>query len=235
MIASADVVAAVVMAAGAVAVAVAWRLVARGWSIWRLMTGVLVVAASASLATGEVHLSPSVRTWVAAIVGIVVGLALYAATAVFVRAARRIAVFERGMRDVYDQRHGLSLPAALVLAAVVVAPCEEIFWRGLFQTRLSVAAGAAAGAAITLAVYAAANAASASLPITTGAVVSGAVWGTLAWWTGGVLSPMLCHAMWTGLMIAFPPGGDPLAAARDLMPGEAAASARPVPGESALP
>ena len=49
------------------------------------------------------------------------------------------------------------------------------------------------------------NAASGFLALVAGAVVGGAVWGALAWWTHGVLAPLLCHGVWTGLMLVRPP------------------------------
>jgi hypothetical protein len=33
------------------------------------------------------------------------------------------------------------------------------------------------------------------------------VWGALALWTHGVLASLLCHGVWTGLMVTLPPGG----------------------------
>ena len=53
--------------------------------------------------------------------------------------------------------------------------------------------------------YLAANVPSANLAIIAGAVVGGAVWGALAFWTGGVVACLACHAVWTELMIAMPP------------------------------
>src|SRR5439155_510402 len=35
----------------------------------------------------------------------------------------------------------------------------------------------------------------------------GGAWGLLALWTGGVLASLLCHAVWTGLMVGLPPPG----------------------------
>jgi membrane protease YdiL (CAAX protease family) len=132
---------------------------------------------------------------------------LYVATAVFVLLVRRWASFDRHVEEIYDQRKGLPLSLALVLAALVVAPGEELFWRGLFQSRLAATTGWVVAAVLTWLIYIAANAASRSLPILFGALVSGAVWGALALWTRGVLASLLCHAVWTSLMLIFPPGG----------------------------
>ncbi|HJV04165.1 MAG TPA: CPBP family glutamic-type intramembrane protease, partial [Actinomycetota bacterium] len=91
------------------------------------------------------------------------------------------------------------------LAAGVVAPAEEVFWRGLVQGALSAVAGPAGGAALAWAAYVAVNVVSGSLPIVLGAAVGGAVWTGLAWWTGGVVAGVACHAVWTALMILRPP------------------------------
>ncbi len=197
-----------VMAVGSVSVLVAWRVVAAGKAtVWVAMACVLGGAGLAALATGRVSLSPRVRWWWSGLAGIGAGVLLYLATAVFVLVVRRWPVFDRDVAEIYDQRKGLSLPAALVLAALVVAPGEELFWRGLFQGRLAQATSWVLGAILAWAAYVVANAGSGTLPILAGAVVSGAVWGALALWTHGVLASVLCHALWTALMLALPPGG----------------------------
>jgi membrane protease YdiL (CAAX protease family) len=161
----------------------------------------------AALATGRVNLSPKLRWPWAVAAGVGAGVALYLATVAFVVIVRRWHVFDRHVAEIYDQRKGLSLPTALVLAAGITAAGEEFFWRGLFQSRLASAWGWPGAALVTWLVYVVVNAASASLPILAGAVVSGAVWGALALWTHGVLASLLCHAIWTGLMLTLPPGG----------------------------
>jgi membrane protease YdiL (CAAX protease family) len=196
------------MAAGAVAVLLAWRLVALGLvSVWSAMGTVSSGAGLAALATGHVSLSPRLDWPLAVGAGLGTGVALYGATVAFVLVVRRWNVFDRHVSEIYDQRKGLSLPTALLLAAVITAVGEEFFWRGLWQWRLASGVGWTSGAVLTWAGYVVANAASGSLPILAGGVVSGAVWGSLALWTHGVLASLLCHAAWTGLMVTLPPGG----------------------------
>jgi membrane protease YdiL (CAAX protease family) len=194
--------------AGGIAVFVAWRLVARGRvSVWVAMGLVEGAAGVAALAARRAPLSPRVAPATAALAGLGAGVALYVATAAFVLVVRRWPVFDRHVAEIYDQRKGLSLPVALVVAAGVTAAGEELFWRGLVQGRLATTLGWTGAAIVTWAAYVLANAASRSLPILAGAVVSGAVWGALALWTHGVLASLLCHALWTALMLSFPPGG----------------------------
>jgi membrane protease YdiL (CAAX protease family) len=196
------------MAVGAAGVFVAWRLVAaRRVSVWTAMGVVSGGAGLASAATGRVSLSTEVAWPRAAAAGIGAGIALYLATAAFVLVVRRWHFFDRHVEEIYDQRRGLSLPLALALAALVVAPGEELFWRGLFQEQLAQASSWLVASVLTWLVYVVANAASGSLPILFGAVVSGAVWGGLAYWSRGVVASVACHMVWTGLMLLLPPGG----------------------------
>ena len=196
------------MAAGAVGVLVAWRLVVAGRvSVWTALGTMTGAAGLASLATGRLSLSPKVGWGWAAAAGMGIGVVLYLATAAFVLIVRHWSFFDRHVEEIYDQRKGLRLPVALGLAAAVVGPGEELFWRGLFQSRLAATIGWATAAFLTWLVYVVVNAASESLPILFGALVSGAVWGGLALWTHGVVASLLCHTVWTGLMVIAPPGG----------------------------
>ncbi len=197
-----------VMAAGAAGVLVAWRVIVAGRvSVWTAMGTMTGAAGLASLATGRLSLSPKVAWGWAVAAGVAVGVALYLATVAFVLFVRRWSFFDRHVEDIYDRRKELPLVVAFGLAALVVAPGEELFWRGLFQWRLAATTGWVAAATLTWLVYVAVNAASESLPILFGALVSGAVWGGLALWTHGVLASLLCHTVWTGLMLVGPPGG----------------------------
>jgi len=198
------------MAIGGVAVFTGWIVIAVGRaSVWIVTGVVLGVLSAASLATRRIVASGHLGVGYATAAGLGAGLALYGATVAFVVLVRRWPVFERHVAEVYDQRKGLSLSLALLLAAGVVAPSEEVFWRGLFQGRAAQAFGSGAGFAVAWGVYIAANAGSASLPILAAAVVSGGVWGGLALWTHGVLAGLWCHTLWTALMLAWPPPGSP--------------------------
>jgi membrane protease YdiL (CAAX protease family) len=198
----------VIMAGGAFAFVAAWRLVASGRvSIWAAMTTVAGVAGVAAMATGRVPLSPKVRWPVSAGAGAGAGVALYLATATFVLVVRRWPAFDRHVAEIYDQRRGLSVASALLLASGINAPGEELFWRGLFQTRLAPAMGWAGAALATWAAYLVVNLASENLPIVAGGIVGGAVWGALGLWTHGALASLMCHVVWTGLMLVRPPGG----------------------------
>jgi membrane protease YdiL (CAAX protease family) len=196
----------VVIVVGAVAEALAWFVVVRGRrSIWRTLLPVLGLMGAAALVTGSVRTSPRVTLAAAAAVGVAVGGLLYLATRVFVRAVRGWTAFQLQSVDTYERRGNLSLSSALLLSVGVSALGEELFWRGLVQPELSRAVdGRVLGAALSYLAFVAVNLPSANLAILAGAVVGGAVWTILGWWSGGFLASVCCHGAWTALMLAFP-------------------------------
>ena len=195
---------AIVLAGLALEVA-AWRIVASGrGSVWGLMVGVFathgIVAAIVlpPVGSGRQPLALAVT------VGLVSGIALWAATIAFVAIAVRWQPFRRAVADRYARAAEVSLPAAVAISLLVALPSEELFWRNLAQRRFGVS-GEAIGAAVAWAGYVVANVASGSLPFVAGAIVGGAVWGGLAWWTGGIAAGLASHGLWTALMLMRPP------------------------------
>ena len=191
---------------GGAAVVMAWLLVRSGRaSIWTAMGVAAGLAGALAVLTGRVRLATDLRPLWAAALGLGSGLLLYGATAAFMAVAGRWPPLARHARALYDQRQGLPMPVALGLASLLVAPGEEALWRGLIQPLLAGPLGPVGGAAGAWAAYVGANAISGSVPIVLGAVVGGAAWTLLALLTGGILASVLCHAVWTGLMIVWPP------------------------------
>lgn len=184
---------------------VAWWLVTfRGWDVWRLMTPVLAVMGLAALAVGPPSLSPEVEPLLGAGVGLLAGVALYAATRAVVAIVRRWEAFRRQSAAMYGRRGSLPLAAVLVLSVGLMVPGEELFWRGLFQFELAEGLGAGPAALASWGAFVLANLPSANLAIVAGAAVGGAVWTLLGWWSGGALAPLACHAAWTLLMLSLP-------------------------------
>src|SRR5438132_9075742 len=122
---------------GGVAEAVAWWVVARRRvSVWVAPGPVLAAAGVAALATGRISLSPAVSPALAAPVGIGSGLALFAATRIFVSVVERVwPAFRRHAEAIYDQRGGLSLTAAVGAAPVALAG-GALVWRAVEQGKL---------------------------------------------------------------------------------------------------
>jgi membrane protease YdiL (CAAX protease family) len=190
-----------VMVAGAVAEFAGWWLVATGRAdVWKLMPIVLGAMGIAAVLVRPPVAADGTSAATALLVGMGAGLALYAGTRIFVWLAAHWTPFRRDVLEQYGQAGEVTLRRSLVLSLVVMVPSEELFWRGLFQGRLGDAMAPAAAAALAWLVYLVSNTASRSLPIVAGAIVGG------AWWSGGVLASLASHILWTGSMLALPPG-----------------------------
>ena len=197
----------VIMVLGALAETLGWRLVAtrRAW-VWRLMPAILLAMGVAAVLARRPLAATRVGDGVALAVGTASGLALYVATRLFVAVAGRWEPFRRDVVERYRDAAEVPLRESLALSLLIMVPAEELFWRGLVQARLDQSLVAVAAGVWTWLAYVGANAASGSLPIVAGAVVGGALWTGLAVWSGGVLASLLSHMLWTGLMLALPPG-----------------------------
>jgi len=198
---------AALMVAGALAEAFGWRLVATGRaSVWRLMPPVLGLMGIAAVLGRPPVASARVSGLAALGVGAASGVLLYGGARAFVAVVSRVKVFGRHVGDAYRQAAEVSPALSLGLSLAVLVPAEELFWRGLFQARLDQSLPALVAGAWTWIAYLGVNAASANLPIVSAAVVGGALWAGLAAWSGGMLASLTSHMLWTGLMLAFPPG-----------------------------
>jgi membrane protease YdiL (CAAX protease family) len=196
---------AAVMVAGLLAEMVAWTLVARGRNIWTTMPPVLGVMGLTAVLLGPPAWSPDVSAGASLVLGLAAGLALYVATREAFQIIGRWGLFRRQSLEMYRKQGGLSLGVALLLSIAISVPGEELFWRGLFQGELTQALdGSGWAPVLAWLAFVIANLPSANLAIAAGAVVGGGVWVALAWWSGGVLAPLACHVLWTGLMIAVP-------------------------------
>ena len=184
-----------------------WLVSAHGRDVWRLMPVLLGAMGVVALVVQRSELVWGTAAEAASGAG--VGLVLYLGTRAFVWLANHWEPFRRQVAAEYGQAATITLVRSLVLSLVVMVPAEELFWRALVQARLDVAWGAAAGAVTAWLLYVVANLPSRSLPIVAGAIVGGGVWIGLWWATGGVLAPLGSHILWTGLMLALPPGAGP--------------------------
>lgn len=195
-----------VIVIGPLAEAVAWWLVAvRRWNVWGTVIPVTAAIGIAALAIDAPPLAVGTSMGTAAAVGLAAGVVLYLATRAFVSAVRPWAVFRDHAVRIYEGRETLPLALAMLLAMGAAALGEELFWRGLFQEHVVLGAHSPAlSALVTWGAFVVANVPSANLAVVAGALVGGAAWGLLTLWTKGVLASLLCHGVWTGLMLASP-------------------------------
>jgi membrane protease YdiL (CAAX protease family) len=196
-----------VIIAGTLAEMAGWWVVSAGRrDVWRLMPWVLGIIGVAAVLARRPVLTHGVPAGAALAVGLGSGLALYVATRAFVWVAAHWSRFREDVVGKYEEAATVSFAASLVLSLLVMVPAEELFWRGLTVGRFEVSLSATAAAGLAWLLYVVANAPSRSLPIVAGAVVGGALWTGLAWWSGGVLASLVSHILWTGAMLTLPPG-----------------------------
>ncbi len=175
--------------------------------LWRIMPVALGLAGLAALPfVGRDRFAGSWGVVPSLVAGAGSGAALYAATLVFVLVVARWEPFRADVVDAYGRASAVPLRAQLVRALGVMGPAEEVFWRGLALVQLERIWSPGVAAVWSWAGYVAVNAAARSLPISAASVVGGALWTALAWQSGGVLAGLASHILWTGLMLARPPG-----------------------------
>jgi hypothetical protein len=115
------------------------------------------------------------------------------------------APIESQVVSLYTMTVGIDPQWMSLLLVCVVIPGEELYWRGVIQ-------GAAlqrfrpwvaiVGSSL---LYAAVNAWSGNVLQVLAALVCGVVWGGLAWWTGGLVAPLVAHVLWDLLMLVLLP------------------------------
>lgn len=183
---------------------VRWRGVSIRWAAGLTMPALGVVAAVIGPVTASRQVAASTALWG----GLAAGVALYGGTVVFMASARRIPAIGRQTAMLYREASARFDRLAVGAVGLLSAAGEELVWRGVVLGVLTASMGSAGAASIVTWVGSVAvNAISARIPIVLGAVVGGAVWTGLAWWTGGVAAPVACHMVWTALMIGAPPPG----------------------------
>lgn len=193
---------------GPVVHAASWALVRwRATSIVAASGVTMAVLGILAAAVGPVEVSRRFGVVTAAGIGLAAGVVLYGATVAFMSVARRVPAVTRHTASLYDEGSG-SPATVLAVSVLVSAPGEELLWRGVVLGVLARSTGSAGLAAVLCwGAFVAVNVVSGRIPILLGAVVGGAAWTAVAWWTGGVAASIACHSLWTALMILFPPPG----------------------------
>jgi membrane protease YdiL (CAAX protease family) len=163
-----------------------------------------VLAALVGPVGGATRVDRAAAIWL----GLGAGVLLYVATVAFMTAARRVPIVARQTAAVYAESPESANSALFYGSVMVSAVGEELLWRGVVLGVLARSLGSTAGGAVaSWAGFVAVNALSRRIPIVLAAVVGGAAWTGLAWWTGGVIASIECHLLWSALMVVLPPPG----------------------------
>ena len=167
------------------------------WTAAGLVYGVFGLAGLALVAAGDLPLIDD-AWWVLAAFWLAV--VLFAGTRAFVALTAGWPLMARAVARTYGYRGRLGVWVTLA-ASCAIGAGEELFWRGIVPTAVE----ASAAAVIAWAGYVAVNILGRNAALIAGALVAGGVWAWLAVASGGVLAPVVCHAVWTALMVLFPP------------------------------
>jgi membrane protease YdiL (CAAX protease family) len=125
-------------------------------------------------------------------VGLVVGGAWLVATHIgHYVLCRFVPGFLERISDLYSLRAGDRV-RTIVGPLTAMGVAEELVFRGYVQGEIGLIGSILAYTAVQLVVG--------NWALTLAALLGGAVWGTLAWWTGGLLAPVVAHVLWTSML-----------------------------------
>ncbi|HPO69530.1 MAG TPA: CPBP family intramembrane metalloprotease [Anaerohalosphaeraceae bacterium] len=109
------------------------------------------------------------------------------------------------VQSVYAVRAGQNPWIITGLLCLIIAPAEEIFWRGFVLHRLSRQFGFAAGLAAAAAVYALVHIWSFNLMLSAAAGICGVYWALLFFLTQNLWSCIISHCLWDVMIfVLFP-------------------------------
>lgn len=177
----------------------------------------LWIAASAGVATAlafaidrglahELRREVARIPWRAAGWGALSALPLYALFFVGVALVRRVLPFaEREINVVYALKEGVPTARIVLLLVFVIAPAEEIFWRGSLQRLAMTRWGALSGCLGAAAVYAAVHATSGNLLLVAAAGICGLFWGAMYARWRSLPANIVSHALWDVLVFIAAP------------------------------
>jgi membrane protease YdiL (CAAX protease family) len=169
------------LAAGLTAAYAAFALTFRGPKdrFWQRMTATGLSLGGLALAARPELRRTRIRAKEVA-VGLGIAAGLYGVFAVGDRMARRIMPNGgREIEEIYGLRALRPAPEIAARLALIIAPAEEVFWRGFVQDRLQRRLGTWPGAAAASAAYGGAHLATGNLTLLGAANVAGAAWGGL--------------------------------------------------------
>ena len=174
---------------------------------------VLAVSTVAAVMMGAAAVLLQIRHRVPPRVGHDVWIALPAAAAhlvvsyVAIPVAEAIVplIGEQAESLVLDARGGLPTVAVALLAGLVIAPLEELFWRGSVHPSLAVGRTWWQAVLLSTATFVGFHLPTLQLPLISAAALGGLVWGWLRERTDGLAAPVIAHAIWTAAMVVVPP------------------------------
>ncbi len=176
---------------------------------WQRMTMTGAALGSIALAADPDLRRPRVRARDIGL-GLAIAAGLYAAFQVGDRAAR--AILPRGdaeIGDIYALRSLRPRGEIALRLAAVIAPAEELFWRGLVQRALGARVGAVRAAALATGAYGGAHLVTGNLALIGAAATAGLYWSALAALGAPMGALVISHVVWDiWIFLVAPTQGD---------------------------
>lgn len=107
--------------------------------------------------------------------------------------------------SLYQLTGSLSPIIGGLLIFFIIAPVEELFWRGFVQRNMQAFLGRERGLALAVILYALAYICSLNPLLIVAALFGGLFWGVLYYWRCNLFLVMLSHAIWSVLIFAVLP------------------------------
>jgi membrane protease YdiL (CAAX protease family) len=121
-------------------------------------------------------------------------------------ASREILPFAgREIGSIYEIRDLAPRWAVVLTLALVIAPCEEIFWRGYVQSSLAFRFGDVRGWLLMAAVYALVHVWSGNFMLVAAAFVCGLFWGYLFYRFKSLVPCLISHIIWDLVVFVYYP------------------------------
>ncbi len=173
--------------------------------LWVSLAAAVAVgaAAVALLARHRAQLQLGHDVWLALPVAAAHLVASYVAIPVATAVIPRIG--EQADALVLDAQGGLPTVVVAMIAGAVIAPLEELFWRGVVQPSLGAGRPAIQATALGTVAFVSFHLPTLQLPLIGAALLGGLAWGWLRERTDGLAAPVLAHAIWTAAMVVAPP------------------------------
>ncbi|MGC1183970.1 MAG: CPBP family intramembrane glutamic endopeptidase [Candidatus Dormiibacterota bacterium] len=187
-----------VVVAGSVFAYLAFAATFRGprKRFWQRMTGTAIGLGSLSLLFSKDLRRQRVETSDLAL-GAAIAAGLYGVFTVGDRAARVLMPHgDQDIGNIYELRRLRSRSELALRLALVIAPAEELFWRGLLQGALSRSLGRSKAAAVSAALYGGAHLCTGNLTLVGAATVAGAGWSGLAALGAPMPALVVSHGLW---------------------------------------
>ncbi len=180
--------------------AVAWGLTfaVQPLNFWACMTAAMLLVAVFALYFGRDELRPAFAYRAGMLMaGIGGAILLYVIFVIGSWVSRQVLPFSSDqIASVYEIRETAPRWVVVTLLAVIISPCEEIFWRGYVQSTLAFNVGDARGWLLMAAVYALVHAWSWNLMLVGSALVCGLFWGFMFYRFKSLIPCIISHILW---------------------------------------